>query len=49
MHLNNKEQIDWIKQKFETPGIVRLTKEEKNTVLARLLRSQKLVLVKSDS
>ncbi|VDI12303.1 2-oxoglutarate dehydrogenase E1 component [Mytilus galloprovincialis] len=41
MHLNNKEQIDWIKQKFETPGIVRLTKEEKNTVLARLLRSQK--------
>ncbi|XP_035255943.1 2-oxoglutarate dehydrogenase-like, mitochondrial [Anguilla anguilla] len=39
MFINNLEQCQWIRRKFETPGIMRFTNEEKRTLLARLVRS----------
>ena len=39
MFINNLEQCDWIKKRFETPGVMTLTKEEKRRLLTRVLRS----------
>ncbi|XP_041116311.1 2-oxoglutarate dehydrogenase-like, mitochondrial [Polyodon spathula] len=39
MFINNVEQCQWIRQKFETPEIMKFTNEEKRTLLARLVRS----------
>ncbi|KAK2852628.1 hypothetical protein Q7C36_007829 [Tachysurus vachellii] len=39
MFINNIEQCQWIRQKFETPGIMKFTDREKRTLLARLVRS----------
>ena len=39
MFINNLEQCDWIKKRFETPGVMVLTKEEKRRLLTRVLRS----------
>ncbi|CAI9571053.1 unnamed protein product [Staurois parvus] len=39
MFINDVEQCQWIRQKFETPGIMRFTSDEKRTLLARLVRS----------
>ncbi|OCT72033.1 hypothetical protein XELAEV_18035017mg [Xenopus laevis] len=39
MFINDVEQCQWIRQKFETPGIMKFTNEEKRTLLARLIRS----------
>lgn len=39
MFINNLEQTDWIKKRFETPGVMAMTNEEKRTLLARLIRS----------
>ncbi|XP_040292412.1 2-oxoglutarate dehydrogenase-like, mitochondrial isoform X1 [Bufo bufo] len=39
MFINDVEQCQWIRQKFETPGIMKFTNEEKRTLLARLVRS----------
>ncbi|XP_017319494.1 2-oxoglutarate dehydrogenase-like, mitochondrial isoform X1 [Ictalurus punctatus] len=39
MFINNMEQCQWIRQKFETPGIMKFTDREKRTLLARLVRS----------
>ncbi|XP_077468619.1 2-oxoglutarate dehydrogenase-like, mitochondrial isoform X4 [Stigmatopora argus] len=39
MFINNVEQCQWIRQKFETPGIMGFTSDEKRTLLARLIRS----------
>ncbi|XP_058233786.1 2-oxoglutarate dehydrogenase-like, mitochondrial isoform X2 [Hemibagrus wyckioides] len=39
MFINNMEQCQWIRQKFETPGIMKFTEGEKRTLLARLVRS----------
>ncbi|XP_054654937.1 2-oxoglutarate dehydrogenase-like, mitochondrial isoform X2 [Dunckerocampus dactyliophorus] len=39
MFINNVAQCQWIRQKFETPGIMRFTDTEKRTLLARLIRS----------
>uniref|UniRef100_A0A8B9PI88 2-oxoglutarate dehydrogenase complex component E1 n=1 Tax=Apteryx owenii TaxID=8824 RepID=A0A8B9PI88_APTOW len=39
MFINDLEQCQWIRQKFETPGIMQFTNEEKRTLLARLVRS----------
>ncbi|KAK1905371.1 2-oxoglutarate dehydrogenase-like mitochondrial, partial [Dissostichus eleginoides] len=39
MFINNVDQCQWIRQKFETPGILQFTKLEKRTLLARLIRS----------
>uniref|UniRef100_A0A8B9LDW1 2-oxoglutarate dehydrogenase-like, mitochondrial n=1 Tax=Astyanax mexicanus TaxID=7994 RepID=A0A8B9LDW1_ASTMX len=39
MFINNVEQCQWIRQKFESPGIMKFTEKEKRTLLARLVRS----------
>ncbi|XP_073542063.1 2-oxoglutarate dehydrogenase-like, mitochondrial isoform X1 [Phyllobates terribilis] len=39
MFINDVEQCQWIRQKFETPGIMKFTNDEKRTLLARLVRS----------
>ncbi|XP_033747681.1 LOW QUALITY PROTEIN: 2-oxoglutarate dehydrogenase, mitochondrial-like [Pecten maximus] len=39
MFINNLEQTDWIKSKFEKPGIMEFTNEEKRLIMARLIRS----------
>ncbi|XP_066534604.1 2-oxoglutarate dehydrogenase-like, mitochondrial [Hoplias malabaricus] len=39
MFINNLEQCQWIRQKIETPGIMKFTDREKRTLLARLVRS----------
>ncbi|XP_077311009.1 2-oxoglutarate dehydrogenase-like, mitochondrial isoform X2 [Lithobates pipiens] len=39
MFINDVEQCQWIRQKFETPGIMRFTNEEKRTLLARLVHA----------
>jgi len=39
MFINNLEQCDWIKRRFETPGIMTMNKEDKRTLMARLIRS----------
>ena len=41
MFINNLEQTEWIKKKFETPGIMQFEGEEKRRILARLVRSQR--------
>ena len=39
MHINNLDQINWIRQKLETPGALNLPNDDKRRVLARLSRS----------
>ncbi|KAJ3604701.1 hypothetical protein NHX12_029441 [Muraenolepis orangiensis] len=39
MFINDLEQCQWIRQKFETPGLMQFTLEEKRTLLARTVRS----------
>ncbi|KAM5203786.1 2-oxoglutarate dehydrogenase complex component E1 isoform 3-T3 [Hipposideros larvatus] len=39
MFINDLEQCQWIRRKFETPGVMQFTNEEKRTLLARLVRS----------
>uniref|UniRef100_A0A8P4GRM7 2-oxoglutarate dehydrogenase complex component E1 n=1 Tax=Dicentrarchus labrax TaxID=13489 RepID=A0A8P4GRM7_DICLA len=39
MFINDVEQCQWIRQKFETPGIMQFGLEEKRTLLARMIRS----------
>ncbi|MEQ2175196.1 hypothetical protein GOODEAATRI_015603 [Goodea atripinnis] len=39
MFINDLEQCQWIRQKFETPGVMKFTLEEKRTLLARMVRS----------
>lgn len=39
MFINDLEQCQWIRQKFETPGIMQFSSDEKRTLLARLVRS----------
>ncbi|KAM4528570.1 2-oxoglutarate dehydrogenase complex component E1 isoform 3-T3 [Odontesthes bonariensis] len=39
MFINDMEQCQWIRQKFETPGVMQFTPEEKMTLLARMIRS----------
>lgn len=39
MFINDLEQCQWIRKKFETPGVMQFTNEEKRTLLARLVRS----------
>lgn len=41
MFINNPEQILWLKQRFETPNVSNLTKDQKRLLLARLVRSHK--------
>ncbi|XP_054895037.1 oxoglutarate (alpha-ketoglutarate) dehydrogenase a (lipoamide) isoform X3 [Poeciliopsis prolifica] len=39
MFINDLDQCQWIRQKFETPGGMQFTLEEKRTLLARMVRS----------
>ncbi|KAL6096444.1 ogdh [Pungitius sinensis] len=39
MFINDVEQCQWIRSKFETPGVMRFSLEEKRTLLARMVRS----------
>uniref|UniRef100_A0A672ZMT2 2-oxoglutarate dehydrogenase complex component E1 n=1 Tax=Sphaeramia orbicularis TaxID=375764 RepID=A0A672ZMT2_9TELE len=39
MFINDVEQCQWIRQKFETPGIMQFSPEEKRTLLGRMIRS----------
>ncbi|XP_026528525.1 2-oxoglutarate dehydrogenase-like, mitochondrial isoform X2 [Notechis scutatus] len=39
MFINDVEQCDWIRQKFEMPGVMKFNNEEKRTLLARLVRA----------
>ncbi|XP_028845826.1 2-oxoglutarate dehydrogenase-like, mitochondrial isoform X2 [Denticeps clupeoides] len=39
MFINDVEQCQWIRQKFETPRVMQFTSAEKRTLLARLIRS----------
>ncbi|XP_075073099.1 2-oxoglutarate dehydrogenase-like, mitochondrial isoform X2 [Mixophyes fleayi] len=39
MFINDVEQCQWIRQKFETPGIMKFTNDEQRTLLSRLVRS----------
>ena len=36
MHLHDLNQINWIRQKLETPGALELNKDQKRLLLARL-------------
>lgn len=44
MFINDVEQCQWIRQKFETPGVMQFSMEEKRTLLARLVRSMRSAL-----
>jgi len=39
MHINNLDQINWIRQRLETPGALELDNNEKRLLLARISRS----------
>jgi len=39
MFINNLEQCDWIKKRFEMPGVMDMTRDEKRTLMKRLIRS----------
>ncbi|CAH8642237.1 unnamed protein product [Heterobilharzia americana] len=39
MFINSLNKCDWIRRKFETPGSMSFTAEEKRLILARLIRS----------
>ncbi|KAI1285828.1 2-oxoglutarate dehydrogenase, mitochondrial [Halotydeus destructor] len=41
MFINNLEQCQWLREKFETPGIMDMTHDQKKLLLARLTRSTK--------
>ncbi|XP_015787253.1 2-oxoglutarate dehydrogenase, mitochondrial [Tetranychus urticae] len=41
MFINNLEQCNWLRSKFETPNIMDLNREQKRLLLARLTRSTK--------
>lgn len=49
MFINDVEQCRWIRQKFETPGIMKFSLEEKRTLLARMIRSTRCVCASSHS
>ena len=42
MFINNLAQCDWIKKRFETPGVMDISKDEKRTLMARIVRSTRL-------
>lgn len=41
MFINNLEQCNWLREKFETPGALEMTHDQKKLLLARLTRSTK--------
>lgn len=43
MFINDVEQCKWIRRKFETPGIMQFSLEEKRTLLGRMIRATRSV------
>lgn len=43
MFINDVQQCKWIRQKFETPGVMQFSPEEKRTLLGRMIRSTRSV------
>uniref|UniRef100_A0A1I7XCQ8 2-oxoglutarate dehydrogenase, mitochondrial n=1 Tax=Heterorhabditis bacteriophora TaxID=37862 RepID=A0A1I7XCQ8_HETBA len=41
MHLNNLEQQDWIRRRFESPRVTELSHDQKKVLFKRLIRSTK--------
>lgn len=39
MFINSLEQCNWIRQKMETPGVMKMTNDERRLILARLTRA----------
>ncbi|KAF6023589.1 hypothetical protein EB796_018093 [Bugula neritina] len=39
MFINDLEQCNWLRKRFETPGCMTLSQDEKRTLIARLVRS----------
>ena len=39
MHIHNFEEVNWIRKRLETPGILELSSDEKRLLLARISRS----------
>ena len=39
LHINNLDQINWIREKIESPGSLQLDSDEKRLLLARITRS----------
>lgn len=39
MFINSLEQCNWIRKRFETPGVMDISPEEKRLILARLTRA----------
>ena len=35
MHLNNLDEVNWIREKMETPGALALDEDDKKMLLAR--------------
>lgn len=49
MFINSLEQCNWIRQKFEAPGVLNFTPEEKRLILARVTRATGYFILKSES
>uniref|UniRef100_V5ICT2 oxoglutarate dehydrogenase (succinyl-transferring) n=1 Tax=Ixodes ricinus TaxID=34613 RepID=V5ICT2_IXORI len=41
MFINDLDQCNWIREKFESPGVMKLSKERKRLLLSRVVRSTK--------
>lgn len=39
MFINSLEQCNWIRQRFESPGVLEMDNEQKRLILARLTRA----------
>lgn len=39
MFINDLNKCDWIRRKFETPGVMKFSDEAKRLIMARLIRS----------
>lgn len=46
MFINSLEQCNWIRQKFETPGVMHFSPEEKRLILARVTRATGYVQIR---
>ena len=41
MFINDLSQCDWLRQRFETPGVTKLSNEERKLLLLRLIQACK--------
>lgn len=40
MFINSLEQLNWIRKRFETPNVIKFSKDDKRLMMARMVRSQ---------